>query len=1056
MILNSPYISGSLTVTGNIITSGSITISGSIASASYAVSASEASKLQGLGSSSFAPAATFNTVSQSYAASSASLSTRVTNEEATSSVLTSASSSFAIVSSSYATASGSLSTRVTNLEVTTSVVSSSFATTSGSLSSRVTIIEGQDATTGSNNFTGVQYVSNTSNAISFTSTASLYTDGGFRVAKDSFVSGTAYFNNITVYGTSSIQYITSSQVNIGSNIITVNTDTPAVRFGGLAVFDSGSTQLTGSLFWDSEKNHWIYSNPSGSTYNSAMLMNGPRNTGSLGDEQGTTNNALMKGQGGDHITSSQMIDDGTTVQIPGNLQVTGSLSGSSALYSSTVTATGLVSSFTSNANSNNGLNIVNSGTVGYGGAVTFNIGSGGINYNSARIYSENEGTGGTFRIQTANTSQVLSDRLTISNTGAATFSSSVSTGAALTVTGTNSTSANNTITGYSADLYALAIRQKGASAGISGTNFMAQIISATGAEGLEIYTPNSKELIFGTNATERLRITSAGLVGIGTSSPSGLLQVGVANAGIYFDVTTQYTPKIKAAGTISDLQIESVGSGGNMILGAPGATSVMQFFVNGTLGTGERMRITSGGNVGIGTSSPYGKFQVYSVATSPSLTVGTAAAAIISCAEGQELAITANGTAPYGINFQARNNNGGGPSGTSYPIVFNPLGGNVGIGTSSPSGTDVTLNVRGISGKTVGMVVAESYDAGSMVSLYSGSSSGDDPSLIYLKNLRFGSGNKDTSSYVERMRITSGGNVGIGTSTVTTFSTNYIALNINAPTGYGSGTIFKINDVAETNFYAESGLTTLNIAGAYTITGGFGTAQKVLSTGYIYWGALPSVLTYMKYNFNVGADLNIGFRNNSGVATLETMNDGVSANTPMQFAATRYTFASGGNVLIGTTTDAGYKLQVSGTARFYDDNGITLYSPSWSFYRQIYPYNGDLYFSNGTNQGYLNSAGAWINASDISIKKDVTEIKYGLNEVLNLKPCSYKMKENNLEQIGFIAQEVEKILPELVQTDNKEMKGLSYGNLTAVLVKAIQEQQLQIQALKTRIETLEK
>ena len=331
MILNSPYISGSLTVTGNIITSGSITISGSIASASYAVSASEASKLQGLGSASFAPASTFNTVSQSYAASSASLSTRVTNEEATSSVLTSASSSFAIMS-------GSLSTRVTNLESTSSTVSSSFATTSGSISSRVTLVEGQDATTGSNVFTGTQYVSEASNAISFTSTASLYTDGGFRVAKDSFISGTAYFNNITVYGTSSIEYITSSQVNIGSNIITVNTDTPAVRFGGLSVFDSGSTGLTGSIFWDSEKNHWIYSNPSGSSYNSGMIMSGPRNSGSLGDEQGTTFNALMKGQGGDHITSSQMIDDGTTVRIPGNLQVTGSLSGSSAVFSGTVIA----------------------------------------------------------------------------------------------------------------------------------------------------------------------------------------------------------------------------------------------------------------------------------------------------------------------------------------------------------------------------------------------------------------------------------------------------------------------------------------------------------------------------------------------------------------------------------------------------------------------------------------------------------------------------------------------------------------------------------------------
>ena len=56
-----------------------------------------------------------------------------------------------------------------------------------------------------------------------------------------------------------------------------------------------------------------------------MLMNGPKNTGSLGTEQGTLNNYITKGQGGDHITSWQIIDDGTTGQIPGNLQVTGSL-----------------------------------------------------------------------------------------------------------------------------------------------------------------------------------------------------------------------------------------------------------------------------------------------------------------------------------------------------------------------------------------------------------------------------------------------------------------------------------------------------------------------------------------------------------------------------------------------------------------------------------------------------------------------------------------------------------------------------------------------------------
>jgi hypothetical protein len=191
------------------------------------------------------------------------------------------------------------------------VTTASYNVASSSFSSRTTQVERTYATTGSNTFTGAQFASDTSNAISFTSTASLYSDGGLRVQGNSFVSGTAYFNNIVVYGTSSIQYITSSQVNVGTNIITVNTDTPAVRFGGLAVFDSGSTGLTGSMLWDSEKNHWVYSNPSGSSYSGGMIMSGPRSS-ALGSEQGTLNNYVMKGQGGDHITSSQIIDDGTT------------------------------------------------------------------------------------------------------------------------------------------------------------------------------------------------------------------------------------------------------------------------------------------------------------------------------------------------------------------------------------------------------------------------------------------------------------------------------------------------------------------------------------------------------------------------------------------------------------------------------------------------------------------------------------------------------------------------------------------------------------------------
>jgi len=123
--------------------------------------------------------------------------------------------------------------------------------------------------------------------------------------------------NLTVLGTASFTYVTSSIVQVGASTITLSTDNPVVRFGGINVIDSGSfgNSSTGSLLWDSQNNRWIYANPSGSTYDGGMLISGPRNTMGLGNEVGTTLNALMKGQGGDHITSSAMFEVSGSVGI---------------------------------------------------------------------------------------------------------------------------------------------------------------------------------------------------------------------------------------------------------------------------------------------------------------------------------------------------------------------------------------------------------------------------------------------------------------------------------------------------------------------------------------------------------------------------------------------------------------------------------------------------------------------------------------------------------------------------------------------------------------------
>ena len=142
------------------------------------------------------------------------------------------------------------------------------------------------------------------------------------------------YGNLTVYGTSSIQYTTSSQAYIGDSLIVLSTDLPSLRFGGISVYDSGSSALSGSLFWDSQRQHWVYANPSGSTYDGGMIISGPKNTSGLGNEEGLTNNVITKGQGNDHITSSALTEDGTTFTSKVNTVVSGSLTVTGTIYGS--------------------------------------------------------------------------------------------------------------------------------------------------------------------------------------------------------------------------------------------------------------------------------------------------------------------------------------------------------------------------------------------------------------------------------------------------------------------------------------------------------------------------------------------------------------------------------------------------------------------------------------------------------------------------------------------------------------------------------------------------
>ncbi len=99
------------------------------------------------------------------------------------------------------------------------------------------------------------------------------------------------------------------------------------------------------------------------------------------------------------------------------------------------------------------------------------------------------------------------------------------------------------------------------------------------------------------------------------------------------------------------------------------------------------------------------------------------------------------------------------------------------------------------------------------------------------------------------------------------------------------------------------------------------------------------------------------------------------------------------------------------------------------------------------------SASAYTTRSDFNLKDDIFDLKYGLNDVLKLQPVEYTYKSNGSKQLGFIAQDIGTILPEVVSFE--ESMSVNYQAIIPILTKAIQEQQAQIEALKQRLLILE-
>jgi hypothetical protein len=277
----------------------------------------------------------------------------------------------------------------------------------------------------------------------------------------------------------------------------------------------------------------------------------------------------------------------------------------------------------------------------------------------------------------------------------------------------------------------------------------------------------------------------------------------------------------------------------------------------------------------------------------------------------------------------------------------------------------------------------------------------------------------------EAMRITSTGNVGIGTTTDAGYK-----LDVNG-TGRFSGILYGTNGfqlsgkwiaytAANVNYYYSGGT-------SFVVTNSTGSADllTIANTGAATFSSSVIANSYIRTldRFYAGdgtqADPSIRFWNSAtGLYAPSSETLGFVTNTTEKMRIT-----SGGEVYIAGTTDQGaYNLQVNGT-------GV------WG-------------------------AGAYVNGSDFKLKENIIDLDNSLELIAKMKPVTYNYKESyskdNSTQTGFIAQDLQELLKDKSYVDGivkqgPEYMSVAYQNLIPLLVKSIQEQQQQIEELKELI-----
>jgi len=105
--------------------------------------------------------------------------------------------------------------------------------------------------------------------------------------------------------------------------------------------------------------------------------------------------------------------------------------------------------------------------------------------------------------------------------------------------------------------------------------------------------------------------------------------------------------------------------------------------------------------------------------------------------------------------------------------------------------------------------------------------------------------------------------------------------------------------------------------------------------------------------------------------------------------------------------------------------------------------------------GSIKASGTVIQGSDSRLKEDIYPIDNALSRIENIDGVYFTYKDSGEKSIGVIAQDIQKILPEVVSEDNNGYLGVNYSGIVPVLIEAVREQNSIIKDLEDRISDLE-